>query len=96
MQPLPLELNCPAAGQFPERDLRCELAEAIVDREAADKRARAAREIADRADRLKREVGEHAERLKTELEAAQRAATHRHAKTISDALRAGSEPPCGI
>ena len=63
------------------RDLRREFAGAIAARNEADGRARAAREIADRADRLMREAGD--ERLKTELEAAQRAATHRHKVTLT-------------
>ena len=62
-------------------ELRRELAGAIAARNEADGRARAARELADRADRLMREAGD--ERLKTELEAAQRAATHRHKVTLT-------------
>jgi hypothetical protein len=39
---------------------------------------------------------ELAEAIEVSKAAHDRAATHRHAKTISDALRAASEPPCGI
>ena len=75
-----------------DRDLRCELGDAIADRNAADGHARAAKDVADRAGAASRVAADAAARVKADRIAAQRAATERHAKAISDAYRAGSEP----
>ena len=75
------------------RDLRRELQDAQADHAAADGRAKIARDIFERAASAEREAADHVARLKGDLEAVRRAATERAAKTISDALRAGSPLP---
>ncbi len=75
------------------RDLRRELADCIADRDAADGRARFAKDVAARAEEAKCEASLIVERLKNGIDAAQRAATKRYAKAISEALRGGSPLP---
>ncbi len=72
---------------------RRELQDAQADHAAADGRAKIARDIFERAASAEREAADHVARLKGDLEAVRRAATERAAKTISDALRAGSPLP---
>ena len=73
-------------------DMRRELADMNANCAAADAAARQAKAIADKADRLLHEAADNVQRLKSNLEAAQRAATERRAKGITEALQAGVEP----
>ncbi len=76
-----------------EKALRRELADAISNRAAAEGAARIAWSVADRAQKAMHEASRAVFRLKNEIDAASAAAIQRHARSISEALRGGSEVP---
>jgi len=93
MQSQTMETGSNAAAEPDEKALRAGLIAAIETRKLADAKARTAKATADRAEHLMREAGQKAEKLKADLEAASRQATLKHAKAISEAIRAGSPLP---
>jgi hypothetical protein len=82
-----------AGSAAPDCDARRELADALADRDAADKAARAAKAIADRAVRAKDQAAAAVSRLKQDLDRVQANATESHALACAAALKAGKDPP---
>jgi hypothetical protein len=78
-----------ASAESAAIDLRRELADALADRDAADKAARAAKEVADRAIRAKDKAADAVSRLKQDLDRVQADTTKTHAR----AMTAGKDPP---
>ncbi len=86
--------TAPATKAPPDaKALRRELADCIADRAAAEGIARAAWSVAERAQVAMREASQAVFRLKNDLDAASAAVIKSHARSISEALRGGSDVP---
>jgi hypothetical protein len=83
----------PASSAESAAHLRLELADALANRDAADKAARAAKAVADRAVRAKDHAADAVSRLKQDLDRVQANATETHARACIEAMTAGKDPP---
>jgi hypothetical protein len=88
-----IEAAAPAPSPALDCDARRELADALADRDAADKAARAAKAVADRANRAKDAAAAAAVCLKQDLDRVQADATEMHSQACAAALRRGESPP---